>query len=250
MRWFPTLCLTLLAFCLGLIVGLRTKSGNSAPIFTNASTATVGSTTVRNKLADTSAPTATEPQDSWGVQARTFAELSNRKEGLIVRPVAGDKLDIGLVLMLGLTTDEWNRINRSILETRTQIEHLRLATAVSTLSKDGKKTIITLPPLANEVDPIYKSLISTLSTVLGPEKYNFFNKVAGDSLDQMYDNFGANEIIYEIANEPTANADGTKVYAYRRSSFASVGGAGSWSSSKAELGKIDDPLLRGFLPPK
>lgn len=244
--WSWNIAIAVIALCIGFSAGAyyRSEVGTSAvpkvePRFVAETTSV--------SAQPTGVLESSKESQSWKVRARTFAEFKRKRGGMPVAAIWNDSLDPQMALILGLTSEEVDQIDRSIRNTRLRVEQLRLNTAKSARSDDGKTMTITLPPIAAEATPIYKSLVSVISEVLGPDRFDFFNQVAGDRFDAIYDHFGADAVDYEVTLAPTVKADGKKVFAFKRTSHDN-GGAVYWSSGSETKGISTDIIVQRFLP--
>ena len=187
-------------------------------------------------------------KDSWHVRAQTFADFKRNRRGIVMSAVNDDSVDMVFALMMGLTSADIARLNRSLASAKERIETLRESTARLEISPDKKTKIITLPALGAEMTPIYKSVLSEFADVLGPERYDLFNQVAGESFDGLFDHFGANTVVYEIATDPIIDEKGRMTYQYKRTSRESGPMPASYWSNRTFIdGEKDDPIVMKFI---
>lgn len=179
-----------------------------------------------------------------------------RQSGVPVnlRAFSGDKFTPALGKILGLTSDETNRLNGAALEAKHALDAVRLGRASSHPSEDGRTLVVESPA----IDPatsraLYEGLLGTLKTTLGPERYGLFNELTGDSFEAGFDQFGLNSLRYEIVLQSKPPPAGNLPYLeYKRHYVDPTGASQGWSDSTVSIAHIEknDPILAHFIPPK
>lgn len=161
-------------------------------------------------------------------------------------------LDPKLAVMLGLTPAEFDHLNAAIQKTERKFAELAIQKAVSHVSANGKTLTVAVPPLARAGDALYANLLNTFENVLGPQRFQLFNAVAGDSFDNSFGGFGVDPVTYVLTLQPTGNDGGTPRYSVTRS-FTQTGQNGvGWSRGSYSRKNLEEnfPVLAHFLPPQ
>lgn len=163
--------------------------------------------------------------------------------------VAGDKLNPNLAIMLGLTEEEYDRLNEAIRKTKRRYDLLAIQSATDHLSDDGKTLEVSVPSLAAGGDALYSGLLNEFGRVLGPERYQLFNALAGNAFDTSFNRFGLNPVTYTLTTQPTKSG-GTSRYSVSRSYTDANGKGGGASSGVYSLPALQKtfPVLAHFLP--
>lgn len=183
---------------------------------------------------------------------RTYSWI--RKQGTHISgfdPFPFAKFDFSLAIMLGLSSDEVDRLNQAIKFSKQQISEIQIRTATSSMDADGKTLSIKIPPLQADSASIYAELLAKFKQTLGPERYQMFNEMSGDSFDRSFDRFGLNPLTYEVNLKGEVRPDGSTVYPYKISGN-DVGSPGS-SYSQSGSSTMKDlqetyPIFLRFLP--
>ncbi len=188
-------------------------------------------------------------------QVDTLKWIKLRRMGPLTVPFlpidAGNTFSLQLAIMLGLTEDEYDRLNAAIQETKLRCDDLAIQSATSHLSKDGKTLEVTVPSLAAGGDTLYSGLLDEFTQVLGPERYQLFNALAGDAFDASFDRFGLNSVTYRLTVQSPEQDDAPSKYSVTRNYIdanGKNGGANTGTFSSSDLKKIY-PVLAHFLRP-
>ena len=165
-------------------------------------------------------------------------------------PFSGDSFSHEVAILLGLTPTEFDHIDAAIQQTKQRLNDLALNAATAHVSADGKTLIVTVPPLPNEGDSLYANLLNTITQVLGPERFQLFNEITGDTFDSHFDRFGLNPVTYELTLQPADVVGGTPRYFYRRSYTDANGKSTGWSSATVSRSSLENsyPVLAHFFP--
>ena len=186
----------------------------------------------------------------------TLEWLKARNQHLLMvpfHPINGAYgFDTQMAIMLGLKPDEYDRLNAAIRQTQQQLNDLAIQAATAHLSPDGKTLQVTVPSLAAGGDALYSSLLNTFAQVLGPDRFQVFNALAGDTFDTSFDRFGLNPTSYVLTLQPLAPAAGPPLYQVTRNYTDATGKSRGWSNSTYRLPDLqkDLPVLAHFLPPE
>lgn len=181
----------------------------------------------------------------------TLAEMKRRNSHLYVIPFVGDSLNLDLAVTLGLSPAEVDQINAAYRTARQRLSDQALKTATSRISADGTKLIVSIPPFPTEADSPYSDLLNKVTQVLGPERFQVFNEVAGEAFDRDSDRFGLNAVTYELGLQPVGTATSPPSYSLRHSSVAAdvkESSSASGTFTRADIEKFF-PVLTHFLPP-
>lgn len=188
-------------------------------------------------------------------EIETWQWLKGRHLSLHISPIGHfdgrPEIDSNLALMLGLTPGEFDRLNAAIQKTYRKFDELAIQRATSRVSADGKTLTVSVPSLAQQGNSLYTGLLQTFENVLGPQRFQLFNAVAGDAFDNSFNSFGVDPVTYVLTLQPAGNGGGTPQYSvtssYRQASPSGVG----WRSGSLSLASLDKeyPVLAHFLPP-
>ena len=169
----------------------------------------------------------------------------------------GSKLDPQFVSLYGLTSPETARLNVAGLHAKQILDELCRQHARLDPSSSPEKLVVTIPAFPKEGGKIYNDLLAEISTVLGADRYAFFDQTSGGALDTAYDGFGLTKHRYEVVL--LKESDGHTSYKITGSSVydaidyrAGVGTSsdGFWTTGDATSLKKDRPLLEPYPFPK
>lgn len=164
------------------------------------------------------------------------------------------KLDPLFAKVFGLNDSEKARIAGALKDANDQIQSAFLRSAKPTLNAEGNKLTIDYAPLsAAESGAIYERTLAVVKETLGPDRYTFFDELAGEPFDGSMERFGLNKIRYELDFSPNqADHPGNKIIKFRRS-YQDANGTVSGNSSgetRQDAMLRDHPLAAPFLPEK
>ena len=169
-----------------------------------------------------------------------------------IQPVLGDALNTDVVEVLDLTLVEKELLDSAFKQAKQHLDELREHAASRQVTADGKKLIVTVAPIPTEGSAVYSNLVTTLKQVLGPERYQLFNDVTGDSFDRSFESFGLNTVSYELSLEPISQPGSAPNYAFKQS-FKAADGSGSsgWSNGTMDRSSLEKsfPVLAHFFTP-
>lgn len=155
---------------------------------------------------------------------------------------------------LDLTPDEMTRLNDVVLDTKHELDAARLAHTTTHTSEDGKTLIVDVPTVdVSASRAAYDRLLETLKSTLGPERYEMFNELGGEDFERGFDQFGLNNVRYELVLQPVFPAAGTAPhYEYKRYFLDATGNGTGWGGSTMSIAQIEkyDPILARFLQSK
>jgi hypothetical protein len=96
----------------------------------------------------------------------------------------------------------------------------------------------------------YDRLLGTLKSTLGPERYEVFNELSGEGFERSFDQFGLNNLRYELVLEPKLPFPGAPAhFEYKRHYLDAAGVGKGWTGSIVSLDQIEksDPILARFI---
>ena len=150
-----------------------------------------------------------------------------------------------------LTPDETNRLSAAVAQAAQRMEDLADLHAVGNLDAAAGKLTVNVTAFPAEGGIVYNELLGQFQTVLGPERFAYFNIFFGDTFDQSFDGFGLNQVRYEVDLTPTVTPQGQTNYSYTRSFVtgdAKGRGQGGGQLPLPLLIKYN-PTLKRFIPP-
>ena len=185
------------------------------------------------------------------VQRETLDWIKRRGISLQVAPFnpVEIKLDLQLAILLGMTPSEYDRLNEALQQTKQHYDELAVHAAANHVGADGKTLEVTVPSLGADGDSLYTSLLNTFREVLGPERFQVFNAVAGEGFDTSFDRFGLDPVRYVLTLQPADQARNAPRYSVTRYVTDANGTSSSWSSGTYTRSDLEKgyPVLAHFL---
>jgi len=179
-----------------------------------------------------------------------LAWLEEHDFHLAVHPFNADAFDPKLAALLDLSPAEVDQINGALRQTKQRLDELAIQTATSKVSPDGKLLTVMVSPLPAQGDALYANLLGTIKKVLGPDRFQLFDQIAGAGFDGAFDRYGLNPVTYELSLEPSDTQVGGPVYNYKRYFVGADGKSSGWGSGVLSRSAIEAtfPVLAHFLP--
>jgi hypothetical protein len=246
----------ILGFCLGWF--LRPGAKHAAPA--SSVPAPIGSLSPATGTTPSSAASAPLPTSSSvkdpGVASQNRIETLRwlRRSGapVHIHAFARNGFSPALVKILGLSPAESTRLNDAAIDAQQRIDDARQARVSTSTSEDGQMLTVDVPAIdAATSREIYDRLLGTLKSTLGPERSELFNELTGESFESGFDQFGLNNIRYELTLNPTYPETGAPAhFEYKRHSVDPTGLSRGSSGSNVSVAQIDkyDPILGRFVP--
>jgi hypothetical protein len=244
-----------LGFCLGWFLRPMTKfaspaASESAPTGSHLPTLNAAPSQAASAPPPNSGPIK-DPGDAYHNRIETLRWLRQSGAPVRIQAFARNGFSPALFKILGLSPTETTRLNDAALEATRRIEDARQPRISSSTSEDGKMLTVDVPA----IDPatsreIYDRLLGTLKSTLGPERSEVFNELTGESFESGFDQFGLNNIRYELTLNPTYPATGAPaLFEYKRHYVDPTGASKGWSGSNVSVAQIDknDPILGRFV---
>ena len=129
-----------------------------------------------------------------------------------------DRLDPKFASVYNLSADDVAILNRAIADAKGRMDAIAMQMASFKASVDGSKLTVEVPSTVERGGPIYDGLLQTFRSVLGPDRFQSFGDVSGDSFEYGFNYFGLSNVRYEVYPSGQNNADGAPFYTVVKSS--------------------------------
>jgi len=237
------------AFLLGRLSRLGASSEAPLPAFSPAATkvpVAVPSGSIEPTRAETELVATPSPASRWA------AALWLRKAGMVATGMAlvSDRVGPQLIGFFDLTPAETATLNAAVARAAQRIAELSDLHASGKVDATTGKLIVEVAAFPDEGGHVYDELLGQFRSVLGPERFTYFDTIFGDGFDQNYDGFGTHRVRYEVELKTMATSKGQPVHRIEGSFVAGDGSSGR-NTSQLRLDQIAifHPVLKRFLPP-
>lgn len=174
-----------------------------------------------------------------------------RKAGMVATGMAlvSDRVGQQLIGFFDLTPAETATLNVAVARAAQRIAELADLHASGKVDATTGKLIVEVAAFPDEGGHVYDELLGQFRSVLGPERFAYFDTLFGDSFDQSFDSFGTHRVRYEVEMKPMAASTGQPVHRIEGSYVAEDGSSGrSISQLRLDQIAIVHPVLKRFLP--
>jgi len=175
-----------------------------------------------------------------------------RNVGMLATGTAlvADRVGPQLIGFFDLTPAETATLNAAVARAAQRIAELSDLHASCKVDETKGRLVVDVPAFPDEGGRVYDELVGQFRSVLGPERFAYFNALFGESFDQNYDGFGTHRVRYEVELKPMAPSTGQPVHRIEGSFVAGDGSSGR-SVSQLRFDQIAKfhPVLKRFLPP-
>jgi hypothetical protein len=184
-------------------------------------------------------------------RAETIAWLKRRHSLFQMSAFMGDSFNVELAVVLGLNSAEIEQIDMAVQQVKKRLDELEVHAATGQVSADGKTLTVSIPSLTNEGGALYADLLNKFSQVMGPERFQLFNEITGDSFDRNFDRFDLNAVTYELALDPTNTIGNKTLYSFKRYTSDGADKSTSWSGGTLDRESLQKtyPALGHFFTP-
>jgi hypothetical protein len=164
--------------------------------------------------------------------------------------VTSRRLDPEFIKLFGITDAEAATLNERLAETKSRLDQLSIDAATSRLDSENNRFIVHVPPLPAEGGQVRDQLLQSFADVLGPERFDAMNALAGQAFDGAFSQFGLADTTYEINLAPTTSDDGQSIYQIKETNTFPENSY-STGNSTLNASSIPDtfPVLSHFIPP-
>jgi hypothetical protein len=199
-----------------------------------------------------------EPLDPAKTQRlQTALRLSilagEKKRGLQINvPVfsfGNEGIDPTFARVYDLNPGEIAVLNEAIKATKEKFTAAAIQNAKAQLSPDGSHLAVEVPPVVDQGGVIYDQLLQTVENVLGPDRFQSFNALSGDTFDSGFGSFGLWSSRYELAATEQKIGKGVPIYRVLVTSKGPNGSSTSDNSITLKSIPTLYPVLNHFIPP-
>jgi hypothetical protein len=160
----------------------------------------------------------------------------------------GDSLNPDFIRAYDLSPAEVAALESALRGAKTELTAMAIQGATVQIDTAATKLTATISPTPVKGGEVYDALLTTFRSVLGPDKFNLFNKLSGESFDRGLDAYGAARLSYEVTkrNDPS----GGLLYVIKRSSVLPNSNGNSMSMVPPDGVEKFDPVLAKLIPPE
>lgn len=161
-------------------------------------------------------------------------------------------LDNRFAEVFALTAAERERVQQAAEQAYRNIEEVRATRATVSVAPDNSRARVDLPAVPEAGGRIHDELLREFKEVLGPERFAYFDDLAGDNFEAAFKAFGANGETSDL--EKYLNEDGRIWVRFQHTvehEASGVTGGGAGRFSLGHLSQLSPALARalpqGFL---
>ena len=200
MKLLRNILVVVSAFALGLCTGRRlwTDHAPTLPDHLPAQNNERQSVPAAVPLAKIQAPSpATNQPISTKTRLEVLASLGHQPNvwggGFRCHPIDrfdGCKINAEFAFIFGLSAPEVQRLNQTIARTEAQVMEMQRTALQAGFDEKSGVLSIEVPSLPKKGGAVYDQLLAEMKTVLGDERSQYFDLMAGDSFDAAFSHFG------------------------------------------------------------
>ena len=200
-------------------------------------------------------PDAARVPDRPDVSRRSVIDSLNalawaKKRGaqISVNVFERDKLNPKFASVYNLSAGDVAILNQAIADAKSRMDAIAIQMASFKASADGSKLTVEVPPTVEQGGAIYDGLLQTFQSVLGPDRFQSFGDVSGDSFEYGFNSFGLSNVRYEVSPSGQNTANGDPLYIVVKSSLGPE--FKQTSTSTILLNQVGEffPVLGHFIP--
>ena len=165
--------------------------------------------------------------------------------GVFSNPQNGE-LATGFVSAYGLTPEDGRRLRDALVAARARLDRGRYDAAKVEVRPDNLGAVIHVPALPELGGAAYDEVLTTLRTVLGPDRWAYFEEFSADTFEHGFLRFGAMENRLEI--EVKQRPDGAEFFEVKDHFFGTD--LNGWTGSTLDPGSFHEffPFAAKLLP--
>jgi hypothetical protein len=194
-------------------------------------------------------PVGARPIDAAAERLNALVWLKRNGLDHLQLPVFGaDGLAPQFIEIFGLSPSETATLNEGIRHARSAILAAARAAATVSVGADKGSVTVNVPSVPGKGGQVYDDLLAQFRNVLGPDRFEQFDAIAGTSFESALDSFGAEASRYELTMR--LDQHGRSVFDIKRS-FTMPNSSG-WTSSTVYPEDLANafPVLSGLVPPE